>query len=83
MLAPFRIIQYINSEITLVINDGDTLRYAPPTAPHNTYMDGNDELIEGYEIGLGFTFSAMNVFGLPQRASENFELEVMNYRLFN
>lgn len=83
MLTPFRIIQYINDEITLVVNDGDTLRYAPPTAPHNTYMDGNDQLIEGYEIGLGFSFSAMNVYGLPQRASDSFSLPVGNYRLFN
>jgi alpha 1,3-glucosidase len=46
-------------------------------------MDENDQLIEGYEIGLGFSFSAMNVYGLPQRASDSFSLPVGNYRLFN
>lgn len=74
MATPFRIIQYINNEITLVVNDRDSLRYAPPTAPHDTYMDANDQIITGYEIGLGFQFSAMNVYGLPQRASNTFEL---------
>ena len=72
MATPFRIIQYINNEITLVVNNQDSLRYAPPTAPHDTYMDGNDQLITGYEIGLGFQFSAMNIYGIPQRASNTF-----------
>lgn len=47
-------------------------------------MDGNDQLIEGYEIGIGITISAENVYGLPQRAIDTFPLKKDNhYRLFN
>ena len=82
--SPFKIIQYVNSIVTLVINDDDSLRYAALDAPHNTYMDGTDQLIEGYEIGVGFTLSADYTFGLPQRASDTFVLKTNeNYRLFN
>jgi hypothetical protein len=48
-----------------VVNDTDDLRYAALDAPHNTYMNGNDQLIEGYEIGVGVTLSTNYVFGLP------------------
>ena len=76
--------QYINGKVTLVVNDLNDLRYAALDAPHNTYMDGNDQLIEGYEIGIGVTISADNVYGLPQRASDTFPLKTDTvYRLFN
>lgn len=67
-----------------VVNDTDDLRYAALDAPHNTYMDGNDQLIEGYEVGVGVTLSTDYVFGLPQRASDSFMLQQNEvYRLFN
>jgi hypothetical protein len=55
--SPFRIIQYVNNLVAMVINDNDSLRYASIDAPHHVYIDGTgiDEIIEGYEIGLGFT----------------------------
>jgi hypothetical protein len=31
-------------------------------------MNGNDQLIEGYEIGMGFTYASQYMYGLPQRA---------------
>jgi hypothetical protein len=55
---PFKIVQTINDIVTLIVNDDDALRYAALDAPHNTYMDGYDQLIEGYEIGVSFTLSA-------------------------
>jgi hypothetical protein len=54
----------------MAINNDDSLRYASLDAPHNTYMDGTDQLIEGYEIGVGVTINAEHAFGLPQRASD-------------
>ena len=84
LYSPFRIIQYINNIVTLVVNDAEDLRYASLDAPHNTYMNGNDQLIEGYEIGVGITLSTDYVFGLPQRAASTFQLKHgVNYRLFN
>jgi alpha-glucosidase (family GH31 glycosyl hydrolase) len=67
-----------------VINDTDDLRYAALDAPHDTYMNGNDQLIEGYEVGVGITLSTNYLFGLPQRAASTFKLKSgVNYRLFN
>ena len=68
MFNPFKIVQSINGIVTLIVNDDDALRYAALNAPHNTYMDGYDQLIEGYEIGVSFTLSADYVYGLPMRA---------------
>lgn len=66
------------------VNDMDQFRYAPPTAPHNTYMDGYDQLIEGYEIGIAFTFPSEYVYGLPTRTTASFPLVLdETYRLFN
>lgn len=65
---PFRILQFIDDKLAMIINDADTLRYASPKAPHNTYMIEEDEIITGYEVGVGFTLSADKVFGIPQRA---------------
>lgn len=82
--SPFRIIQYINGEMGIEVNDMDQFRYAPPTAPHGTYMDGYDQLIEGYEIGIAFTFPTDYVYGLPTRTMANFPLVLdETYRLFN
>jgi hypothetical protein len=82
--SPFKIVQYVNDKVTIVINDLNDLRYASLDAPHNTYMYENDQLIEGYEIGIGVTINAQHVFGLPQRASDTFELQTNTaYRLFN
>lgn len=74
LFSPFRIVQYVNNIVTAVVNDTDDLRYAALDAPHNTYMDGNDQLIEGYEVGVGVTLSTDYVFGLPQRAADTFML---------
>jgi hypothetical protein len=49
----------------MIINDYDTLMYSALDAPHNTYMVDQDEIITGYEIGIGFTLNASHVFGLP------------------
>jgi alpha 1,3-glucosidase len=77
-------VQYVNNIVTAVVNDTDDLRYAALDAPHNTYMDGNDQLIEGYEVGVGVTLSTDYVYGLPQRASDSFMLKQNEvYRLFN
>ena len=79
--------QYINGEIGMIINDYDTLMYSALDAPHNTYMLDQDEIITGYEIGMGFTLNASHVFGLPQRAADTFQLQPTGqddaYRLFN
>lgn len=84
LFSPFRIVQYVNNIVTAVVNDTDDLRYAALDAPHNTYMDGNDQLIEGYEVGVGVTLSTDYVYGLPQRASDSFMLKQNEvYRLFN
>jgi len=84
MYNPFRINLTINGVLTTIVNNDDSLRYAALDAPHNTYMDGYDELIEGYEVGIGFTFSSENVYGLPMRAMSTFPLQQNeNYRLFN
>ena len=84
LFNPFRINLFVNGELTTIVNNRDSLRYAPHTAPHNTYTDGVDELIEGYEIALGFTFSAENVYGLPQRAINTFSLKKnTQYHIFN
>lgn len=81
---PFRITQKINNQTGIYINQGDDLRYAPPTAPHDSYYDGYDQLISGYEIGLSFTFDADYIFGIPMRAVDSFALPVNEtYRLFN
>ena len=60
-----RIVQYVNELVAIIINDKDTLRYADPKAPHTTYMVDEDEIITGYEVGVGFTLNAQKVFGLP------------------
>jgi hypothetical protein len=65
LYSPFKIVQYINDKVTVVVNDLNDLRYAALNAPHNTYMHENDQLIEGYEIGIGVTISAEHAFGLP------------------
>ena len=83
-LSPFRIVQYINGESSIVINDYDTLPYAnkPKIAEG---MLGEDVLIDGYEVGLGFTMSSEHLYGLPQRAS-SFLLEETGkepLRMFN
>lgn len=81
---PFRVTQSINGQLGVYINQGDDLRYAPPTAPQETYMDGYDQLISGFEIGLSFTFDADYIFGLPMRAVDSFALPLNEtYRLFN
>lgn len=67
-MDPFRIFLFVNDNITTIVNHDDSLRYASLDAPHNVYMDGYDELIEGYEIGIGFTFTADFAYGLPMRA---------------
>lgn len=41
----------------MIINDYDTLCYAAANATHSTYMVDQDEIITGYEVGVGFTFS--------------------------
>jgi len=81
---PFRVTQTINDKVGVYINQGDDLRYAPPTAPQETYMDGYDQLISGFEIGLSFTFDADYIYGLPMRAVDSFALPLNEtYRLFN
>jgi alpha-glucosidase (family GH31 glycosyl hydrolase) len=81
---PFRIYLYVNNVLTTIVNNEDSLRYAALDAPHNTYTDGYDELIEGYEVGIGFVFSSEYVYGLPMRAMSSFPLQQNeNYRLFN
>lgn len=72
---PFRIFLYANGALTTIVNHDDSLRYAALDAPHNTYWHKSDQLIEGYEVGVGFVFSAVNVYGLPMRASTTFPLE--------
>jgi hypothetical protein len=84
MFSPFKIVQTINGVVTIIVNDDDALRYAALNAPHNTYMDGYDQLIEGYEIGVSFTLSSDYVYGLPMRAMQTFPLQQNEtYRLFN
>jgi len=81
---PFRIYLYVNGELTHIVNHDDSLRYSALDAPHGTYMHGYDQLIEGYEVGIGFVFSSELVYGLPMRAATTFPLEQdFSYRLFN
>ena len=62
---PFRTYQYINSTLAMIINDYDTLTYAATNASHSTYMVDQDEIITGYEVGVGFTISTEYLFGIP------------------
>jgi len=39
---PFRILQYVNGILTMIVNDHDTLTYASANAPHDTYYVGGD-----------------------------------------
>jgi hypothetical protein len=39
---PFRILQYVNGVLTMVMNDHDTLQYASADAPHDSYYVGGD-----------------------------------------
>ena len=84
---PFRILQYVNGVLTMIMNDHDTLQYASPDAPHDSYYVGGDQIITGYEIGLGFTLSSSYVYGIPQRNLDSFALPATTvnnpYRLFN
>jgi hypothetical protein len=39
---PFRILQYVNGILTMIVNDHDTLAYAAADAPHDSYYVGGD-----------------------------------------
>ena len=83
-MSPFRIIQYINGEVSIIINDYDTLHYANKSQVEK-HMLGEDVLIDGYQVGMGFTMSSEHLYGLPQRAS-SFLLEPTGsepIRMFN
>lgn len=54
--------------MSLVGNAFDTLSYAAYDAPHEYYMDGPDQLVTGYEIGMSFVIQSETLYGIPQRA---------------
>ena len=87
---PFRIVQYANGNISLVGNAYDTLTYAAIDAPHEYYYTGNkggDQIVTGYEIGMSFVIQSERLFGVPQRAADQFSLPLTTVneplRLFN
>ena len=84
---PFRIFQYINGKLAFIANDQDTLQYASNDATHTYYYDGPDQIVTGYEVGMGFTYSTDKLYGIPQRAADKFNLQSTQnsdpYRLFN
>ena len=76
--SPFRLVQMVDGEETVIVNDSDDLYYDAKnlhagehhSRQHHSNGLGEDELIQGYSVGLDFTFASNHLYGIPERATK-------------